>query len=304
MKKIYLKFNLIFLILFSSYTLIYSQDCKPTIISKDGKTEYFGGKIRDLISLFTDDKSAYSFYIVQLNKGKNTTIVFVSFYEPLKDREAYNRAINDYLNSEKLKTSYIEIEVDNMILKIPSTSCVLEPKTTLGDITGYTVNFEGAILKSQVIQLQKSDIKKFKIVLGGKPYERIFNEPSDITKNIKAALNCVNLDNMFEIQKKKPEEMDLTEVSQDGYSSAIIGKWFLQNSNGLLLDFNGEKIIVSQMGKEVSNGTYKISGTRLIYTGTTTSGASNNGVSEFVLFSKDMIILKDKGKEYTYERIK
>ena len=304
MKRNFFKAKLILLIWLSSYTLIYSQDCKPTIISKDGKVEYFGGKIRDLIGLFTDDKSSYSFYVVQVDKGKNGNIAFVSFYESVKTRDDYNKALNDYLTSEKLQTSYVEIEVDNKILKLPSTSCVLEPKSTLGDIYGYTVNFEGSIVKHQVALLQKYDIKKFKIVLGGKPYERSFEKPTNVTQTIKTALNCVNLDNMFEIQKKNPEEMDLTEVSQDEYSSAITGKWLSQTSNGVLLEFIGDKIIVSQMGNKISNGTYKISGTRLIYTGTTTSGGSNNGLSEFKLFLKDMIILNDKGKEYTYERIK
>lgn len=116
-------------------------------------------------------------------------------------------------------------------------------------------------------------------------------------------MNCVNLDNMFEIQKKKPEELDLNEVTQENYSSKIVGKWLMQTSNGSVLEFTGDKIIVSQMGKEFSNGTYKISGTRLIYTGTTANGGSNNGISEFKLFLNDMIILNDKGKEYTYERI-
>lgn len=109
---------------------------------------------------------------------------------------------------------------------------------------------------------------------------------------------------MFEVQKKKPEELNLTEVGLEEYSSTIIGKWLSQTGNGVILEFVGDKIIVSQNGKEVSNGSFKISSARLIYTGTTTSGTSNNGVSEFKLFLKDMIILNDKGKEYTYERVK
>lgn len=53
----------------------------------------------------------------------------------------------------------------------------------------------------------------------------------------------------------------------------------------------------------ISEGNYKISGSRLIFTGKTTSGGTNNGVSNFELFLKDMVILKDKGQDYTYVRI-
>jgi hypothetical protein len=108
---------------------------------------------------------------------------------------------------------------------------------------------------------------------------------------------------MFEVKKKKPNELNLTEVEQTNYSTEIIGKWLSQSINGLILEFTQDKLIVSQMGKVVSEGTYKISGTRLIFTGIMANGNSNNGVSNFELFLKDMIILKDKGKDLTYERI-
>lgn len=304
MKNDYLSLKaiaLLFILLNSSFA--FSQDCKPTIVSKDGNTEYFGGKVRDAIGLITDDKSAYTFYVVQINKGKDGTVAFVSFFESVKDRDVYNKAITDYLTEEKLKTSFLEIQVDNKIIRIPSTSCQLEPTKTLGDIYGYTVNFQGNILKEQVILLQNNDIQKFKIVLGGKPYERSFEKPTKITQAIKKAISCVNLDNMFEVKRKKPSELNLNEVEQSNYSTEIIGKWLAQSTNGVILEFVGDKLIVSQMGKVVSEGNYKISGTRLIYTGTTTSGTSNNGVSSFELFLKDMITLKDKGKDITYERI-
>ncbi len=257
MKINYSALTLIILTFLSYTNQVFSQDCKPTSVSKDGKYEYFGGKIRDGLGLFTDDQSAYSFFVVQVDKGKSGNIAFVSFYESLEDRTVYNAAINDYLNNDKLKTSYLEIEVGNMVLTIPTTNCALVPKSTsLGSLYGYTVNFEGTIVKSQVILLQKYDIKKFKIVLGGKPYEKSFANPTNITTTIKTAMNCVNLDNMFEIQKKKPEQLDLTEVTLENYSSKIIGKWLMQSSNGAVLEFAGDKIIVTQMGKEFSNGTY------------------------------------------------
>jgi len=77
----------------------------------------------------------------------------------------------------------------------------------------------------------------------------------------------------------------------------------MQSGNGVTLEFIDDKIIVSKMGKIFSEGTYKITGTRLIYTGKTITGESNNGVSNFEMFLKDMIILKDKGQDYTYERV-
>ncbi|SDC71557.1 hypothetical protein [Williamwhitmania taraxaci] len=292
---------LLFLLLNTS--TVFSQNCKPTIVSEDGNTEYFGGKVRDAIGLLTDDKSAYTFYVVQVNKGKDGTVAFVSFFEPVKDRDAYNKAINDYLTEEKLKTSFLEIQVDNKIIRIPSTNCLLEPKKTLGEIYGYTVSIQGDIVKEQVLLLQNSDIQKFKIVIGGKPYERTFDKPTKITQTIMKAVSCVNLDNMFEVKKKKPSELNLNEVEPSNYSVEIIGKWLSQSTNVTVLEFIGDKLRVIQRGIVVSDGNYKISGTRLIYTGATSSGASNNGVSNFELFLKDMITLKDKGQEITYERI-
>jgi len=62
MKNNFLNLKGILLIIFLSNTLFaFTQDCKPTIVSKDGSLEYFGGKVRDLIGLLTDDKSSYSF---------------------------------------------------------------------------------------------------------------------------------------------------------------------------------------------------------------------------------------------------
>lgn len=282
---------------------VYSQDCKPTIVSDDGTVEYFGGKIRDLVGILTDDKSAYSFYIIQMNKGKEGTFAYVSFYEPVNSRNEYNNAINDYLNEEKLKASFIEIQANNMVARIQAINCILEPKTTLGDISGYSVNLQGNISKEQIMLLQNNEIQKFKVVIGGKPYERTFNRSTKITQSIRNAMKCVNIDNMFEIKKRKPSELDLTEIESNEYSAVIIGKWLAQNIEGLILEFTEDKIIVNQMGHIVSEGTYKIAGTRLIYTGETIDGRSNNGVSNLELFLKDMIILKDKGQEITYERI-
>lgn len=164
MKRNYFALTLILLTLLIKTNPIFGQECKPTSVSEDGKLEFYGGKIRDGLGLFTDDQSAYSFYVVQIDKGKNGNIAFVSFYESLEDRTAYNAAINDYLNNDKLKTSYLEIEVGNMVLTIPTTNCTLVPKSTsLGSLYGYTVNFEGAITKSQVSLLQKSDIKNLRL---------------------------------------------------------------------------------------------------------------------------------------------
>jgi hypothetical protein len=152
MKNKFLKLKTIILFLLLSNVLsAYSQDCKPTIVSKDGSVEYFGGKVRDLIGLITDDKSSYSFYIAQINKGKDGTVAFVTFFESVKDREVYNKAINDYLTEEKLKTSFIEIQINNNFIRIPTSNCILEPNKTMGDIYGYTVNLEGWISKEQVI---------------------------------------------------------------------------------------------------------------------------------------------------------
>ncbi len=295
-----MNYKYLILILFSSNTFsVFSQNCAPTIISEDGNIEYYGGKLKNGLGILTDDGSSYSFYVVQINKGKDGTLAFVSFFESVETRKEYNNAINDYLNETKLKNSYLEIEVNNEILRIPSSSCRLEPEKTLGQIYGYQVAFEGDILKSQVNLLQRFDIEKFKIVIGGKPYEKTFKTPTKKTKIIKEAISCLNLNNIFEAKKKKVEDLNLDEVKQSTYSREIVGKWLLQSGNGTTLEFIEGRIIVRKMKRIISNGTYKILGNRLIYTAT-----ANNGVSNFELFLKDMIVLKEKGKEFTYERIK
>lgn len=278
---------------------LYSQDCNPAIISKDSTIEYYGGTIRGAESLFSDDKTSYSFYIAQIEKGKKETFAVASLFESIENRKEYNNAIRDYLNQTSLNKSYISISFNDSEITIPSTSCTVTPESSLGSIYGYTISFQGNMTKEMIVKLQNNPMLKFKFVVGNKPYEKMFKSNSKKVVKLQKAMNCVELTNFFELKKKKPSELNLNEVSEDNYSTEIIGKWVLQTNNNLVLEFNSQnQIIIYNSGNIISEGTYKILKNRLIYTGTIKSGSSI-----FELFLKDMIILKENGKEYTYERI-
>lgn len=298
---LFLKKNYLFIFLMLALSHVsFSQDCEPATKSEDGRLEYFGGKIRDAVAIITDDKSAYSFYIVQINKGKDGNLAYVSFYESVASEEAYYTAVRDFLNVDKLKNSFVEISLNGSQIKILNSSCTMEPQKTMGSIYGYRVNFEGVIQKEEVELLQKHEISKFKITIGGRPFERSFSRSTKITQNLKEQFNCINMDNFFVVEQTEPSQLDLTAVQESDYLSEISGKWLLKSEQGVILEFSDGKITISKMGKVLSEGTFNIVGDKLIYS----ASNNNNGVSTFALFVKDMIVLNDKGKEYTYERIK
>lgn len=286
----------IFIIL--NFISVFSQNCEPITKSKDGTMGFYGGAIKNGLGIMTDDKSNYTFYIVQVDKGNGGTLAYVSFYESVDSREKYNQNITDYLGAEKLKNSFIEIELNNEIIRVPANNCSLKPEKTLGEVFGYSVSFEGDISKSQVLKLQNNEISKFKIVLGGKPYEKSFSHSTKKTRDIKKSISCIDTSNMLEIKTKEATKLNLDEIDVINYSNEIKGKWLMQNEKKVTLEFIEDKIIVKESNRLISEGTYKIIGKRLIFTGHT-----NSGTSTFELFLKDMIILKEKGKEYTYERM-
>jgi hypothetical protein len=190
------------------------------------------------------------------------------------------------------------LELNGEKIKIPATECKQKPAKLLGSIVGYNVTFEGDILKSDIEKLQKNDLQRFRLVIGGQPYERFFKKPTNRTKKLKESFNCVNMENVFELQKKDASELDLTEVPKNEYSTTINGKWTLQGSNGKVIEFKDGKVIYNRMGVKESEGSYKIVGNRIIIT--TDNG---NSISEISMFLKDMLILKEKGEEKTYERV-
>ncbi|MEM9897088.1 MAG: hypothetical protein AAF789_12030, partial [Bacteroidota bacterium] len=257
-----------------------------------------GGKIRGGITSFTEDKSTYSFYIVQVNKGLDDNLAYVSFFEPLEGIEAYNASLNDYLSVDKLRKSFIQIACGDSLITISSRSTTMQPEKSLGGIYGYSVFFEGRINKTVVKFLQRNYISSFKISLGGKPYERTFQKPTKSVREIKSQMNCVDLSPFYEVETKDPLEMDLSEVPDSLYSDNIIGKWLLQSDKDVMLEFHTDKLIVTREGKIYSEGTYNIAGKNLIYTGTKSSG-----LSVFEIFVRDMIVLREKGVQYTYERV-
>lgn len=220
MKKKLLLLALAFLA--NSLTYLYSQDCEPTIISKDGTIEYFGGKIRDGVAILTDDKSAYSFYVVQVDKGEKGTFAVVSFFESVENRQEYNNAINDYLNQQKLNNSYLEIYVNDKKITIASKSCSASPKSTLGSIYGYNVSFEGKITKEQIKLLQNFEIKKFKFTIGGKPYERVFKRSTKITRHLKSIINCVKIENVVENTEEKIKAAEKLKKTKENVELKVI----------------------------------------------------------------------------------
>ncbi len=291
------------LIIFLSLLLsgsFYGQNCKPTKVSKQANGDIvnlYGGRIRSG-GFGSNDKSIYSLYIAQVNEGKKGTFIIAFLEEPVQNKREYDYAINNFLNEENLKKSFLEIQLNGEKIKIPATECQLKPVKLLGSITGYRVTFQGDITKTDLEKLQKYDLQRFRLIIGGHPYERYFKKPNSRTKKLKKAFNCVNTDNVFEVKKKSADEMNLDEVNKADYKTEIKGKWLLQGSSGNIVSFKDGKVSFSKMGVEYDSGSYKIAGNRLII-----SSKEGNSILEISMFLKDMIILKEKGNEKTYERI-
>ena len=290
----------LFLVFLFLTSLIYSQDCKPSIVSKQTNGEIvnlYGGKVRDG-GFGSNDKSVYSLYIAQVDNGKKGTSILVTLYEPVETKKDYNNAVNNFLNENNLKNSVLELELNGEKIKIPATECKQKPTKLLGSIVAYTVTFVGDLFKSDIEKLQKYDLQRFRLTIGGRPYERYFKKPTKRTAKLKKAFNCVEMEHIFEIKKKDASEMDLTEVSKSDYSSSINGKWSLQGEKGKVVEFKDGKVSYSKMGVKQYEGSYKIIGNRIIIT--TDYG---NSIAEISMFLKDMLILKEKGEEKTFERI-
>ena len=286
--------------LFLTFTITNAQKCKPSKVSKQpngDELNLFGGKVRNG-GFGSNDKSIYSVYIAQNEEGKKGTTLVAVLSEYVKSKREYNDAINNFLNENNLKNSTLEIRVNGKPLKFKATSCTQQPSKFLGDIKAYNVIFESDISKSQIEDLQKFDLQKFRLVIGGHPYESTFKKPNKKTRKLKEAFACVNMENVFELKKKEATEMDLTEVTKSDYSKAIKGKWALQGSNGKVLEFLDNNFVYSKKGVKLTEGSYKIVGNKMIIT-----SSAGNSVSEITMFLKDMLILKEKSEENTYERI-
>ncbi len=277
-----------------------SSNCKPNKSLKQTNGDFvdlYGGRIRSG-GFGSNDKSVYSLYIGQIDGGKKGTTVICVLNEPVDNKKEYNNAVNNFLNENNLKTSVLELTLNGKTLRIPATECKQKPSKFLGDINGYLVTFEGDILKDQIKLMQDYDLQRFRLIIGGHPYERFFKKPTKRTRDLKSFFNCVEMNNIFEIKKKDATKMDLSEVSAGDYANAINGKWVMQGTNGAVTEFNNGKIVYSKMGVKKNEGSYKIVGKRVIIT--TNNG---NSISEISMFLKDMLILKEKGVEKTYERI-
>ena len=293
------KLIFLFISLFVS-TIMYGQDCKPNKVLKQANGDdvnLYGGKIRSG-GFGSNDKSVYSLYIAQIDEGKKGTSLVAFLEEPIEKKSEYDNAVNNFLNENNLKNSVLELQLNGEQIKIKATSCTQKPVKFLGSISGYLVIFEGDIMKSDLEKLQKYDLQRFRLVIGGHPYERYFKKPNTRTKKLKKAFGCVNLENVFEIKKKDVNNMNLNEVSKADYKTKINGKWLLQGSAGIVINFKDGKVSISKMGIEYTSGSYKIAGNRLIFT--TKEG---NSITEISMFLNDMIILKDQNGENTYERI-
>lgn len=295
-----MKFKLSLLLLFVT-SVTFSQNCKPSksVKQKNGDTvNFYGGRIRSG-GFGSNDKSVYDLFIAQVNDGEKGTIVYATLYEPVDTKEQYNNAVNNFLNETNLKNSVLEIQLNGEIIRIPSSNSTSRPEKLLGSISGYFVFFGGEILKSQIKMMQEYDLQKFRLVVGGRPYERYFKKPTKRTKKLKKSFKCVNMENVFEMKKKDASQMDLTEINKEEYSKSIIGKWSTQGKTGQIVEFdNDSKIKYSKMGRLELEGSYKVVGNRVIVT--TDNG---NSISEISMFLKDMLILKENGNETTYERI-
>lgn len=277
-----------------------ADNCKPNKSTKQANGDFldlYGGRIRSG-GFGSNDKSVYSLYIGQIDGGKKGTTIICVLNEPVKSKHEYNNAVNNFLNENNLKTSVLELTLNGKTLRIPATACKQQPTKFLGDINGYFVTFEGDILKDQIKMIQDYDLQRFRLIVGGHPYERFFKKPTKRTKDLKQFFNCVQMNNIFEIKKKDATKMDLSEVSNANFSTAINGKWLMQGTNGSVTTFNNGKITLSKMGVKRNEGSYKIVGKRIIIT--TNNG---NSISEINMFLTDMLILKEKGVEKTYERI-
>jgi len=277
-----------------------AANCKPNKSAKQANGDFvdlYGGRIRSG-GFGSNDKSVYSLYIGQIDAGKKGTTVICVLNEPVDNKKEYNNAVNNFLNENNLKTSVLELTLNGKTLRIPATECKQKPTKFLGDINGYFVTFEGDILKDQLKMMQDYDLQRFRLIVGGHPYERYFKKPTKRTKDLKRFFNCVEMNNIFEVKKKDATKMDLSEVSAGDYANAINGKWVMQGTNGSVTEFNNGKVIYSKMGVKKNEGSYKIVGKRVIIT--TNNG---NSISEISMFLKDMLILKEKGVEKTYERI-
>lgn len=290
----------IILTLFLTFQVLNAQNCKPTKVAKQPNGDninLFGGTVRSG-GFGSNDKSIYVIYIAQNEEGKKGTSLVAILNESVINKRAYDDAVNNFLNENNLKNSTLEMRVNGKTLKFSPTSCTQQPTKFLGDIKSYTVMFESDITKSQIEDLKNFDLQKFRLVIGGHPYERIFKKANRRTRKIKEAFNCVNMDNVFELQKKSADEMDLTEIAKADYLKSIKGKWVLQGSNGKVLEFLDNTFIYTKMGVKLTEGAFKIVGNRMIIT-----SPEGNSVSEITMFLKDMLILKEKTGENTYERI-
>lgn len=297
MKKI---IKLSFLVSLIAFNLANAQKCEPaeTIKQPNGDVvNLYGGKLRKG-GFMSNDRSRYALYVAQLNDGKKGSSIVAYVSERVKNKREYDHAVNNFLNENSLKNSSLKVILNNELLEIPMMECKQTPSKLLGDIVGYTITYEGDIKKEYVKKLQSYDIQKFRLVVGGKPFERIFKKPTKNTKKIKESFNCVEIDNVFEVKKKKASEMDLSEVSKSDYASTINGHWNLQKSNGVTVEFKDGKVIYSKKGVKESEGSYKIVANRVIIT--TDKG---NSIAEISMFLKDMLILKESGEEKTYERL-
>ena len=168
---------------------LYSQDCTPAIISKDSTIEYYGGTVRGAESLLSDDKTSYSFYIAQIEKGKRGTFAVATLFESIENRKEYNNAIRDYLNQTTLNKSYISISFNDSELTIPATSCTVKPESTLGSIYGYTISFQGNMTKEMIVKLKNNPMVKFKFVVGNKPYEKTLKSNSKKVLKLQKAIH-------------------------------------------------------------------------------------------------------------------
>jgi hypothetical protein len=295
-----MKFKLLLILLLVA-SITFSQNCEPSKSAeqKNGDTvDFYGGRIRSG-GFGSNDKSIYNLFIAQVNNGEKGTIVCATLFEPVDSKEQYNNAVNNFLNENNLKNSVLEIQLNGKVIRIPSSNSTSRPEKFLGSISAYSVFFEGEILKSQIELMQEYNLQKFRLVVGGHPYERYFKKPTKRTKKLKENFKCVNMENVFEMEKKDASEMDLTEVTKEEYSKSIIGKWSTQGKTGQIVEFdNDSKIKNSKMGRLELEGSYKIVGNRIIV-----STDNGNSISEISMFLKDMLILKENGNETTYERV-
>lgn len=298
--KLKLKHAITALALFFITISAVAQNCKPTKKMKlaNGDDLYmYGGKIRSG-GFGSNDNSVYALYVGQSQGEQKATSLIVSLYEKVENKKEYNNAVNNFLNDENLKNSYLNVTLNGKTIQFKSISCTQQPAKLLGSIKAYTVLFQSNITKSQIKDFQEYDIQKFRLLIGGHPFERVFKKSTNKTRKIKEAMKCVNMDIVYEVKKKDASKMDLNEVSKKDYGKEIKGKWLLQGSGGKVIEFLDEKYIYTNMGVKLSEGTYKIASNRLIRT----SNAGNN-ISEITLFLKDMMSIKDKTGENTYERI-